>query len=108
MVKGLLEKDPKKRLGAKDGIQEIKSHAFFSDLCWDDVYKMKTKYDRQFLRIDMINSNFNQDNSNDAFNIGIQIEDECNYDEEQGAHQIFNSGNYDNTHFDIITPSHSK
>ena len=56
----------------------------------------------------MINSNFNQDNSNDAFNIGINIEDECNYDEEQGAHQIFNSGNYDNTHFASITLSHSK
>jgi len=69
---------------------------------------MKTKYDRQFLKIDMINSNFNQDNSNDAFNIGIKIEDECDYDEEQGAHQIFNSGNYDNTHFDIITLGHSK
>ena len=44
LIKGLLEKDPLQRLGAKGGMQEIKDHAFFSDLIWDDVYKMKTKY----------------------------------------------------------------
>jgi len=30
----LLQRDPKKRLGAKNGIKDIKEHAFFSDINW--------------------------------------------------------------------------
>ena len=39
MVK-LLEKDPEKRLGTKDGIDAIKSHPFFSGVDW---LKIKNK-----------------------------------------------------------------
>ena len=86
LVKGLLEKNQDNRLGANGGVAEIKQHAFFSGLNWDDVFNKRTKHDRQFLKIDMINSNFNQDTGNDAFDIGIEVEEECNYEDEQGAH----------------------
>ena len=56
----------------------------------------------------MINSNFNQDTGNDAFDIGIEVEEECNYEDEQGAHQIFNSGNLDNVHREAISCVQSK
>ena len=37
LVKGLLEKDPRKRMT----IQEAKKHAFFRDLDWEDVHRRK-------------------------------------------------------------------
>lgn len=36
LVKGLLNKDPEKRLGAR-GPEDIMRHAWFRDLNWDDV-----------------------------------------------------------------------
>ncbi|KRX01061.1 Protein kinase-like domain [Pseudocohnilembus persalinus] len=34
-LQGLLQKDPNKRLGAKNGIQEIKNHPWFNQLDWN-------------------------------------------------------------------------
>jgi len=34
LIKMLLMKDPKLRLGSKRGIQEIKDHPFFSEIDW--------------------------------------------------------------------------
>jgi len=34
-VKGLLERDYKKRLGCKNGIEDFKNHPWFSDVNWD-------------------------------------------------------------------------
>ena len=34
-----MHRDPRKRLGARKGVEEIKSHAFFSGINWDDVMK---------------------------------------------------------------------
>ena len=44
LLKGLLERDPKKRLGGniKDA-EEIKEHPYFKDINWDDVYNKKLK-----------------------------------------------------------------
>ena len=42
LIKKLLEKDPKKRLGSK-GTQEIMDHEYFSDINWNDVENMKLK-----------------------------------------------------------------
>ena len=44
LLKGLLERDPKKRLGGniKDA-EEIKEHPYFKDVNWDDVYNKKLK-----------------------------------------------------------------
>ena len=39
LIKTLLEKEPKKRLGGGvEDANEIKSHPYFSDVNWDDVY----------------------------------------------------------------------
>ena len=38
----LLEKDPKKRIGT-NGIEELKNHAYFADIDWDDVLQKKLK-----------------------------------------------------------------
>nr|XP_020854296.1 serine/threonine-protein kinase Sgk2 isoform X2 [Phascolarctos cinereus] len=38
LLHGLLQKDQKKRLGAKADFLEIKNHVFFSPINWDDLY----------------------------------------------------------------------
>lgn len=38
-VKGLLNRNPKHRLGATDDAEELKRHAFFSDIDWDVLAK---------------------------------------------------------------------
>ena len=38
LIKKLLRKDYKKRLGYKGGMTEVKSHSFFSDIDWDKLY----------------------------------------------------------------------
>jgi serine/threonine protein kinase len=39
LLKGLLEKDPKKRLGSKNGAREIKEHPWLKDINWEKVLK---------------------------------------------------------------------
>lgn len=39
----LTEKDPKKRLGAKYGIEEIKSHPWFADIDWVKLARKEIK-----------------------------------------------------------------
>lgn len=41
LLQGLLQKDRKHRLGAKDDFLELKSHAFFSPINWDDLTAKK-------------------------------------------------------------------
>ncbi|KAG2460779.1 SGK1 kinase, partial [Polypterus senegalus] len=41
LLEGLLQKDRKLRLGAKDDFQELKFHAFFSPIHWDDLMAKK-------------------------------------------------------------------
>lgn len=66
LIKGLMTKDPRKRLGSsKKGIQEIKDHMFFSCIDWEKLEEKQlpvpfkptlqsnidTKYvDKEFLR----------------------------------------------------------
>ncbi|TAQ86245.1 hypothetical protein B7494_g5411 [Chlorociboria aeruginascens] len=38
-VKGLLNRNPKHRLGATDDAEELKRHAFFDDINWEDLTK---------------------------------------------------------------------
>jgi len=38
LMSKLLEIDPRKRIGAKRGIAEIKEHSFFEDLDWNDLF----------------------------------------------------------------------
>ncbi|KAF0991435.1 hypothetical protein HZS_161 [Henneguya salminicola] len=50
LITGLLEANPKRRLGASsDGIEEIKNSEFFNDLSWEDLYEKKlTEEDNKF------------------------------------------------------------
>jgi serine/threonine protein kinase len=41
LLRRLLKRNPLERLGASRGAQEIKSHAWFKDVDWDDVYRKR-------------------------------------------------------------------
>ena len=43
IIQKLLEKNPKKRLGAQKGIEEIKSHPFFAKINFTDIENKKVK-----------------------------------------------------------------
>ena len=42
LIKGLLQRNPRKRLGATHGAEEVKGHAFFSTVDWDTLSKKLT------------------------------------------------------------------
>ena len=75
LVKQLLTKEPSERLGAREGISEIKNHPFFNDIVWKDVLRKKYKYQKQYLKIDLTQTNFDYDGE-DKFSLGIDIEEE--------------------------------
>ena len=41
ILKGLLQKNPNKRLGFKNGVREIKNHPFCYDIDWESIYQKK-------------------------------------------------------------------
>ncbi len=43
LLKRLLERDPKKRIGSKNGSSDVKSHVWFSDINWKNVIRKKLK-----------------------------------------------------------------
>ena len=43
IIQKLLEKNPKKRLGAQKGLEEIKNHPFFAKINFNDVEQKKLK-----------------------------------------------------------------
>mmetsp|Transcript_16589 Transcript_16589/g.14430 ORF Transcript_16589/g.14430 Transcript_16589/m.14430 type:complete len:145 (+) Transcript_16589:1687-2121(+) len=44
LLKGLLQRNPTKRLGSGKGdAEEVKCHSFFNDISWEDVLKKKLK-----------------------------------------------------------------
>ena len=44
LISKLLDKNPSKRLGAKEGILEIQAHPWFKNTNWDDVMYKKVCY----------------------------------------------------------------
>ncbi|CAH8541778.1 unnamed protein product [Dicrocoelium dendriticum] len=45
LIRGLLKRDPKERLGSKEDVEEIKRHKFFRchDISWSDVYHRRLR-----------------------------------------------------------------
>lgn len=84
LIKGLLQKEPAARIGARHGIKEIKEHPFFGDLDWNDIYNKKYKYEKQFLKIDLMHTNFNTEHMDhgEGCLIGIDVSKESNETEE--------------------------
>jgi len=79
LIQGLLEKNPADRLGARHGITEIKDHPFFADISWADVSNHSNKYDKQFLKIDSLGTNFNTEHIEGSAMVdaGIDVDLEC-------------------------------
>lgn len=64
-------------------MKDIKNHPFFNDINWKDVLRKKYKYQKQYLKIDLTKSNFdNSFDGQDKFDIGIDVEEECKAFEE--------------------------
>lgn len=63
IIVALLNRDPKKRLGSTDDVNDIKSHAFFEDIDWDKM--MKKEYDSGF--VPKIKSEIDTTNFEDTF-----------------------------------------
>jgi protein-serine/threonine kinase len=49
LLKGLLCKDPMKRLGHKNGVEDIKKHEFCNAVDWDSLYRREIKCPTNFL-----------------------------------------------------------
>jgi serum/glucocorticoid-regulated kinase 2 len=62
LLEGLLEKDPKARIGFKNGIEELKQHKFFAEIDWSSLAKKivapSTKQQRPPLDVNIFESNF--------------------------------------------------
>lgn len=39
LIIGLLNRDPTRRLGSQNDVEDIKSHPFFGNMCWDKLYR---------------------------------------------------------------------
>ena len=44
-----MDKNPTKRLGSKEGAEEIKNHSYFNDVDWNDVINKKIKAPEAYL-----------------------------------------------------------
>jgi serum/glucocorticoid-regulated kinase 2 len=60
LLSGLLQKDPRYRLGCKRGISEIKEHSFFSDIDWNALSRKQTPIagSRPPIDVNIFESNF--------------------------------------------------
>ncbi|KAK2947560.1 putative serine/threonine protein kinase [Blattamonas nauphoetae] len=47
-IAAFLEKDPAKRLGTVNGVEEIKAHPFFADIDWDHLYDLEPPFKPDF------------------------------------------------------------
>lgn len=64
-VKGLLNRNPKHRLGAKEDAEELKKHPFFDDIDWEDLAQKKiTPPFKPKLRSETDTSNFDPEFTN--------------------------------------------
>ena len=50
LIKSLLKRNPKERLGSKRDVEEIKEHEYFADVDWQKVYERKYKPPQIYLK----------------------------------------------------------
>ena len=54
----MLDKDPCKRIGQKNGIEEVKQHEFCLDIQWGEIYDKKLEAP---IKVDFSKSNFDEE-----------------------------------------------
>lgn len=59
----MLNREPKKRLGSTDDVNDIKEHQFFENIDWDKMYNKE--YESAF--VPKVKSNTDTDNFEDTF-----------------------------------------
>ncbi|KAF4628032.1 hypothetical protein G7Y89_g10122 [Cudoniella acicularis] len=69
LVKGLLNRNPKHRLGATEGAEELKKHPFFADIDWEALAKkLVTPPFKPQLKPEIDTSNFDPEFTNASLN----------------------------------------
>jgi len=63
IIVALLNREPKKRLGSTDDVEDIKEHPFFDNIDWDKMYNKE--YESAF--VPKVKSNTDTDNFEDTF-----------------------------------------
>lgn len=94
-VKGLLNRNPQNRLGAKRGAAELKEHPFFKSIDWDLLYKKQiTPPFKPIVDSDESVANFDPEFTNSTLaEAGVDIYDDDHYaGPEPGRHQYVGPG----------------
>lgn len=94
-VKGLLNRNPQNRLGAKRGAAELKEHPFFASIDWDLLYKKQiTPPFKPIVDSDESVANFDPEFTNSTLeDAGINIyEDEDYMPQQPGRHAYVGPG----------------
>ena len=72
LLKSMLEKDPKQRIGYHKGIQEIKDHPFCKGIDWEQIHKKNIKPP---IKVNTSISNFDSEFSNMKINLNLEKEE---------------------------------
>ncbi|BEJ10715.1 hypothetical protein CspHIS471_0101370 [Cutaneotrichosporon sp. HIS471] len=93
-VKGLLNRNPQNRLGAKRGAAELKEHPFFKSIDWDLLYKKQiTPPFKPIVDSDESVANFDPEFTNSTLEeAGINIYEDEDYMPQPGRHSYVGPG----------------
>lgn len=93
-VKGLLNRNPQNRLGAKRGAAELKEHPFFQNIDWDLLYKKQiTPPFKPIVDSDESVANFDPEFTNSSLaDAGIDIPAEDEFVPQPGKHSYVGPG----------------
>ncbi|RSH81920.1 uncharacterized protein EHS24_008117 [Apiotrichum porosum] len=94
-VKGLLNRNPQNRLGAKRGAAELKEHPFFKDIDWDLLYKKQiTPPFKPIVDSDESVANFDPEFTNSSLlDAGVDVHNDEDYMPQQpGKHSYVGPG----------------
>ncbi|GMK59657.1 hypothetical protein CspeluHIS016_0802630 [Cutaneotrichosporon spelunceum] len=93
-VKGLLNRNPQNRLGAKRGAAELKEHPFFKSIDWDLLYKKQiTPPFKPIVDSDESVANFDPEFTNSTLEeAGINVYEDEDYMPQPGRHSYVGPG----------------